>query len=147
MAICVKMKARIKPATAVRTTEPSDNTNRKNPIYPVNRVSKKNRNLVEMNHTASVSRQSVDIKLDPLHNRLHRPIFRQRCIDTCCYEGVVIICKFLYSIRSDFIQVRIKHTQGARAALELLHKKPLRFSAFGIASVPPRYYIVNQFGF
>jgi hypothetical protein len=52
-----------------------------------------NRNLVEMNHTASVSRQPVDIKLDPLYDRLHRPVFQQRSIDTGCNEGVVFISK------------------------------------------------------
>jgi hypothetical protein len=46
-----------------------------------------------MNHTAPVSRQPVDIKLDPLYYRLHRPVFQQRSIDTGCNEGVVFISK------------------------------------------------------
>ena len=102
------------------------------------------RNLIEMKHATAISCHLIDIQFDPFHNGFNRPLLKQGGVDARGYRGVMFVGKRFDSLRSDFVQIRVQHTQGAGTAAKFSRKKTLNISYFGVPPVSSRDHLVAQ---
>ena len=59
--------------------------------------------LVEMNHTTSISGHFVYVKLDALDNCLYRSLLNECCIDTGGDKRILVACICLDTLRPDLV--------------------------------------------